>query len=99
MNHLGRFHKSIRNIRNINTEYDRNINTEYNRNINTESNRNINNISSKEKIYQKINPHSLNLKEYFTNINKTKNTDIEEENSNKNGRKTGFIVKRKYFKK
>ena len=99
MNHFGRFHKTIRNKRNINTEYDRNINTEYNRNINTESNRNINNISSKEKIYQKINPHSLNLKEYFTNINKTKNTDIEEENSNKNGRKTGFIVKRKYFKK
>ena len=99
MNHLGRFHKSIRNIRNINTESYRNINTEYNRNINTESNRNINNISSKETIYQKINPHSLNLKEYFTNKKKTKNTDIEEENSNKNGRKTGFIVKRKYFKK
>ena len=77
-NNFMRYHKSIRNTRNINSEID----------ILKDKN-----SSTKEVIYQKINPQSLNLE--LNSINKTKNSKIE----NLKERRTGFIIRRrKYIK-
>ena len=77
-NNFMRYHKSIRNTRNINSEID----------ILKDKN-----SCTKEVIYQKINPQSLNLE--LNSINKTKNSKIE----NLKERRTGFIIRRrKYIK-
>ena len=79
VNNFIRYHKSIRTNRNINSEVD----------IIKEKNNTI----SKGTIYQKINPQSLNLD--LNNVNKGKNSKIE----NIKERKTGFIIKRRKYLK
>ena len=79
-NRYVRYHKTNNNTRNINN--DNNILNE--------------DINSKDKIYIKSNPKSLNLESY--KIADLKNSKVEEGKEIINERKTGFIRRRKYLK-
>ena len=77
-----RYHKSIRNSRNINSQIDI-----------IHENKNNTNTNTKDAIYQKINPQSLNID--LNSINKEKNSKIEIIKE----RRTGFIIKRRKYLK
>ena len=81
-NNFMRYHKSIRNSRNINSQIDI-----------IHENKNNTNTNTKDAIYQKINPQSLNID--LNSINKEKNSKIEIIKE----RRTGFIIKRRKYLK
>ena len=81
-NNFMRYHKSIRNSRNINSQIDI-----------IHENKNNTNTNTKDAIYQKINPQSLNID--LNSINKEKDSKIEIIKE----RRTGFIIKRRKYLK